>query len=98
MQMTWGKWAKVFIVLLAGAYLCTGIAAQAHFHKDGVNQNVCPLCYYYQNCHFQVLPDQPHIVEFILSQISSPSMPAIGYSRIVYHSAPSRAPPQLQSA
>jgi hypothetical protein len=96
MQMTFQKWAKVFIVLSAGAYLFAGVASLMHFHGDCVDHNNCPLCNYYQNCQHQDLTNQSFVVELLLLQTFSFPEPVVSHTKVVFHNDTSRAPPQLQ--
>jgi hypothetical protein len=96
MQITLRKWTKVIVVLLAGAYLFAGAASLMHFHTDGADYNNCPLCYHYQNYHFQELPAQSSVIEVLLSQTFTLSEPVVRYTKAVFHSDPSRAPPRLK--
>jgi hypothetical protein len=96
MQMTFPKWTKVFIVLLASVYLFIGAASLAHFHKDSIGHNNCLLCNYYQNCQYQDVPCQTFVVELLLLQTFPLSEPVVSPIKVFFHNDTSRAPPQSQ--
>jgi hypothetical protein len=90
------KLAKVIISFLVSVYLFTGFVPLMHYHKDGVDQNNCPICYYYLNYQCQDLPGQLSFHEFRLFQIFC-ALESVTYTpKIVFLYDASRAPPQLQ--